>query len=322
MDVVSTMERLVRGAGLFRSLDLNAVVVQVVLLPQDGVGLGENALLLSVKSWLEDDVASEWVFVIGERPNMYVVNFLHAVDALKTRPDLVNFQMGRGSLEDKDNALPESQAGGPQNDNGKEVGADRVDVPQVGPEEDYRSCNDDTYRVQKVTKDVQESSFDIKVFLNFVNWYFAIGVVVNKVTLSVMIVSMVVLMVMRMVMLMIVLMIVGMGVSMIVFVLVSVRDFVRDVVAMVVAMIVASVIVAMDVASVIVFVIVVGVSVSDFTVSVTGAFLTTSVDVTALTGVEDLDLNQVKEERQASDWHHDGTTDLRRVEEAPGSFVD
>jgi len=65
MDVVSTEERLVRGVGLFSSLNLNAVVVQVVLIPQHGVRFGENTLLLSVESRLEDDVAREGVFVIG-----------------------------------------------------------------------------------------------------------------------------------------------------------------------------------------------------------------------------------------------------------------
>jgi len=73
------------------------------------------------------------------------------------------------------------------------------------------------------------------------------------------------------------------------------------VVSVVVFMVVAVAVVmaGMIVAGVIVFFIVVGVSGS--TVAVSGAFLATSVDVTALTGVEDLDLNQVEEEGQDSD---------------------
>jgi len=60
---------------------------------------------------------------------MDVVYLFHAVDALNTCSNLIDFQMRRGGLENKDNALPESQAGSPQNDDGEEVGADGINIP-------------------------------------------------------------------------------------------------------------------------------------------------------------------------------------------------
>jgi hypothetical protein len=59
------------------------------------------------------------------------------------------------------------------------------------------------------------------------------------------------------------------------------------------------------------------------TMVVPGAFLAASVDVTALTGVKNLNLNQVKDERNACNRQHDRATDLvSSVDQSLGRFVE
>jgi hypothetical protein len=56
--------------------------------------------------------------------------------------------------------------------------------------------------------------------------------------------------------------------------------------------------------------------------TVTRAFLTTSVHVAAFAGVQNLNVDQVEDEGEASDAEHDGTLDLRRIKEALGGLVE
>lgn len=69
-----------------------------------------------------------------------------------------------------------------------------------------------------------------------------------------------------------------------------------------------SVVVAVAVSVVVAIMVVVGVRVTAATVP--GAFLAASMDVTTFTRVEDLDLNQVKDERHACNCQHNCPTDF------------
>jgi len=96
--------------------------------------------------------------------------------------------------------------------------------------------------------------------------------------------------------------------------------FISVVVAVVVAVAVA-VVVAVAVSVVVVIMVVVGVRVTSTAMS--GAFLASSVDVTPLTRVKDLDLNQVEDERHAGNCQHDCATDfVTSVDQSLSCFVE
>ena len=82
-----------------------------------------------------------------------------------------------------------------------------------------------------------------------------------------------------------------------------------------------AVVVAVAVSVVVVIMVVVGVRVTSTAMS--GAFLASSVDVTPLTRVKDLDLNQVEDERHAGNCQHDCATDfVTSVDQSLSCFVE
>ena len=120
-------------------------MVQVIFLTKDGVRLAQDSLLLAFLVGLEDDVASEGELVVIEGPDMDVMDFLNAVNALESGFHFIDVQVGRHSLEDQHDTLPESQTGCPEDNDGENVGADGVDIPKLWPEENERGCDNDTY---------------------------------------------------------------------------------------------------------------------------------------------------------------------------------
>ena len=160
MNIVAAVE-VCYSSGVVTEFNLDAVVVQLVLLAEEGVGSHEDALLVAVVSGIEDDVAGEGELVVVEAPDVHVVDFGNALDLAEVFADAFNAQMGRHGLEDKLHALPKHQARGVHHDTGEENRACRVQPPQFRPEEDDRCGEDHTHRVQQVTQDVQEGSLHI-----------------------------------------------------------------------------------------------------------------------------------------------------------------
>ena len=163
-------------------------------------------------------------------------------------------------LKNQEYALPESLSGGVENDESKEVSADRVDEPQFRPEENDCRSHDDSYRVEKVTEDVKECSINVQVSSG-----------------SYLLVTVLVIIVLAVIMVMLVIMIV---------------------IVIVMAMAVA-VVVLMMIVSVVAMMSSMRVPVSmPMAMTMTAALAPISVHVTSFTGVKDLNLNKIKEERQ------------------------
>ena len=117
-----------------------------------------------------------------------------------------------------------------------------------------------------------------------------------------------------------------MSVIVLVVVVVVISSFFVDVIVVMVVIMVVIVIVfvvmTMAVPMIMIMLIVRAVIMSMAPISVPRAFLSTSVDVTALTRVKDLNLNQVEKEGCNRDDEHDLTTDFRFFEETHGSFIE
>ena len=161
-------------------------------------------------------------------------------------------------LKNQEYALPESLSGGVENDESKEVSADWVNEPQFRPEENDCRSHDDSYRVEKVTEDVKESSINVQVSSGS---YLLVTVLV--------IIVLAVIMVMLVIMIVIVMaMTVAVVVLMMIVSVVAVMSGMRVPVSMPMAM------------------------------TMTAALAPISVHVTSFTGVKDLNLNKIKEERQ------------------------
>ena len=161
-------------------------------------------------------------------------------------------------LKNQEYALPESLSGGVENDESKEVSADWVNEPQFRPEENDCRSHDDSYRVEKVTEDVKESSINVQVSSGS---YLLVTVLV--------IIVLAVIMVMLVIMIVIVMaMAVAVVVLMMIVSVVAVMSGMRVPVSMPMAM------------------------------TMTAALAPISVHVTSFTGVKDLNLNKIKEERQ------------------------
>ena len=161
-------------------------------------------------------------------------------------------------LKNQEYALPESLSGGVENDESKEVSADWVDEPQFRPEENDCRSHDDSYRVEKVTEDVKESSINVQVSSG-----------------SYLLVTVLVIIVLAVIMVMLVIMIV---------------IVMAMTVAVVVLMMIVSVVAVMSGMRVPVSM--------PMSMTMTAALAPISVHVTSFTGVKDLNLNKIKEERQ------------------------
>ena len=112
MKIVSTVE-FVRVVLLLVDLDLDAVVVEMVLLAEHFVGLHEDALLLTLLLGVQQQMARERVLVVVQRPDMDVVDLLDALDVVEALLDAVDVQVIGDGLEDQDDTLPEGEARGP-----------------------------------------------------------------------------------------------------------------------------------------------------------------------------------------------------------------
>ena len=144
MNVVSAVECLVFRV-FSRNFYLDAVMVKIVLLSQDRIDICQDSLLLPILALFESNMASEGILVIIDGPNMHIMHFLNTMDLFESPSNQVNIQVSWSSLQDQDHTLPESQSGSPEDDEGKEVGAKGVKVPQVWPDENDSRCNDNAH---------------------------------------------------------------------------------------------------------------------------------------------------------------------------------
>ena len=111
-------------------------MVEVVILAQNLVSLHENALLLAILVLPEGNMAGEGVLVAGDGPDVKVVHLLDSIDLENALPDALKVQMIGNGLEDKHDAIPESKAGRPKDDDSEDVGEDRIYIPELRPEVD------------------------------------------------------------------------------------------------------------------------------------------------------------------------------------------
>jgi hypothetical protein len=142
-------------------LNLNAVVVQLVFLSEQAVGLLKDALLLTVEASMESNVAGEGELVVVEGPDVHVVDHLDALDLLEAVRDLFDVYVLGDGFEDEDHALPEGHSCRPQHNEGEDVCADGVNIPELGPDKHNCGCNYDTDRVQQVAQNMEEGSLNV-----------------------------------------------------------------------------------------------------------------------------------------------------------------
>ena len=64
MNVISTVEWFMERGVFCGHFDLNAVMIQLVLLPDHRIDFCENSLLLSIHACLEFDMDSERVLIV------------------------------------------------------------------------------------------------------------------------------------------------------------------------------------------------------------------------------------------------------------------
>jgi len=137
---------------------------------------------------------------------------LNIVDALL---DAIDVKVIRDSLKDQNDTLPEGEASGPQDNDGEDIGADGINVPALRPEENNRGSDDDTDRVEDVTKDVKEGGVHIKVHTVMNNRGTRVGVVAVSMVMAV-IVSVVVSVVMSVIVSVVMAVVVSMVMSVVV----------------------------------------------------------------------------------------------------------
>ena len=128
MDIVAAVELLAFSMGSVE-LYLDTVVVKVVFLAEDGVDFCQNALLLAVLIVGDVYMAGKAELVIVQGPYVHVVHLGYALHATQALCNFSDVQVRWHCLEDEDDALPEGQPCGPQDDDSENVGADRVHVP-------------------------------------------------------------------------------------------------------------------------------------------------------------------------------------------------
>ena len=96
---------------------------------------------------------------------MNVVDLFHAAYSRDALLDLVDVYVGRGRFEDEDNALPEGQAGRPQDNDCEYVGADWINIPDVVINENNGCSDDHANRVEQITEDVEEGRAHVYILL-------------------------------------------------------------------------------------------------------------------------------------------------------------
>ena len=154
MHVVTAIPVLEVSLVVRRNLNLDAVVIEFVLLAEDRVSLSQDPLLMAVLVCFEGDVACEGELVVRKTPNVNVVHLINSFDALQSLSNFLDIKVGWYRLKDENDALPEGEASRIEHNQRENVRAHRVEEPKLGPDINDGCGDDHTDRVKEISKNV------------------------------------------------------------------------------------------------------------------------------------------------------------------------
>jgi hypothetical protein len=96
---------------------------------------------------------------------MEVVDVADAVNLPENTGDFLGFQLVGSALHEHVDALAEGDSSGPHDDERKDAGANRVEIPELRPREDAGGGQNDANRVEQVPKDVEVGGLHVNVAL-------------------------------------------------------------------------------------------------------------------------------------------------------------
>ena len=170
MQVISTVKGLeslaAMSSGLLNWLfdfNLDGDVIDVELFSDQSICLSHDRLLLTAMGVLDGQMGCEDILLLSHGEHVEVVHILQTLDPHQDFSDLIQVNILWGSLKKEQDALPEGKPGGPQDNKGEQVGTERINIPEVWEEVDCGGGNDDSNRVQHVSKDVEVGCLNIEV---------------------------------------------------------------------------------------------------------------------------------------------------------------
>ena len=131
----------VRVLFFVEKLNLHAGMLNAIVLAEDCVSSFEDALLLAVLVAVEGDMTRHAHLQVVQGPDVKVMYSLDSLDEFEILDHFVRVDVPRRSLQHDHHALPEGQSGCVKHDDSEEVGANRVNHPEVGPGVHNAGCD-------------------------------------------------------------------------------------------------------------------------------------------------------------------------------------